>query len=185
MKINLKKWSFLTFPYLRIFLTYLLLFWRMSGWVDLQIFFCISFIQRFSGFPYLLTTFSKDVRLSGPQQFFFPLLYNFTGFPYLLTTFSKDVRLSRPHNFFFVSRLVNFRSEFWHWKWLPEGVTHSSISPQFFFLSHLVDLRIGFWPQKGHPKWSPVEVGWYFCRSTVRVQRAASLENSVSEMLII
>ena len=108
---------------------------------------------------------------------------------------------------FFFSCLVDFRSGFWHWKWLPEGVTHSSTSPEyFFFASHFVDLRIGFWPQKGHPKWSPgrvlaklffhislswpqnrvltpkrvtpsghpVEVGWYFCRTTVRVQRAAS-----------
>ena len=65
------KISFLTFPYSRIFLSYLLLFWRMSisGLVDLKNVH-ISFIQRFSGFPYLLTTFSKDVRLSWPHNFF-------------------------------------------------------------------------------------------------------------------
>ena len=50
------------------------------------------------------------------------------------------------------ARIVDFRSGFWHWKWLPEGVTHSSTSPQFFFVTRSVDLKIGFWPQKGHPE---------------------------------
>ena len=48
--------------------------------------------------------------------------------------FSKDVRLSWPkNNFIFVSRLVDFRSGFWHWKRLPDGVTHSSTSQFFSF----------------------------------------------------
>ena len=118
------------FPYL------LTTFRRMSGWVDLiKCFVRISLIYYFTGFPYLLTTFSKDVWLCWPQIFFFciVLIYHFTRFPYLLTTFSKDVWLSWPQTLFLVSCLADFRSGFWHWKWLPEGVTHSSTSQTTFF----------------------------------------------------
>ena len=37
----------------------------------------------------------------------------------------------------------------------------------------------GFDPERVTPSGHPVEVWWYFCRSTVRVQRAASLFNEV------
>ena len=62
----------------------------MSGWVDLKIFFPISPLQRFSGFPYLFTTFWgedwKEGRLSWPHTIFvrISLLYHFSRFPYLL-----------------------------------------------------------------------------------------------------
>ena len=57
------------------FLTYLLLFLGISGSVDLHKFcFRILLIYHFTGFPYLLTTFRKDVRLSRPQKMFSPYL---------------------------------------------------------------------------------------------------------------
>ena len=120
------KISFLTFPYLRIFLTYY---------------------------------FLKDVWLSWPKKLLFriSLIYHFTGFPYLLL-FRRMSGWVDLKILFFVSRLVDFRSEFWQWKWLPEGVTHSSTSQKLFTVSRLVDLRIGVWPQEGHPKWSPTRV---------------------------
>ena len=182
--------SFTTSPDL---FTYLLLFRRMSGSVDLKNTFfvscsftflpdfltycfskdvrlsrpkkncsCISFIQRFSGFPYLLTTFSKDVRLSWLQEFFFSYLayLPLNRISFLTYHFFQGCQAEWTSNkLFFVSRLVDFRSGFWHWEWLTEGVTHSSISPKLFFLlSRLIDLWIEFWPQKGHPKWSPGRV---------------------------
>ena len=62
----------------------------MPGWADLKIFFCILRIYHSSGFPYF---FLKDVRLSWPLPIF--------AFLYSFTTFSKDVKLSRPQKFFF------------------------------------------------------------------------------------
>ena len=56
------------------FLTYILLFRRTSGWVDLNFFFRILLFYHFTRFPYLLTTFSRDVRLSWPQKIFFSYL---------------------------------------------------------------------------------------------------------------
>ena len=60
---------------------------------------------------------------------------------------------------------------------------HQSIKK--FFFSYLAQLtsESGFDPKKGYPKWSPVEDEWYFCRSTVRVQRAASLFKDVQHNL--
>ena len=68
-------------------LTYLLIFWRMSGWAHLIQFFPYIVVYRkfhystFSVFlTYLLTTFSKDVRLSRPNTFFLSCLFNaFSG----------------------------------------------------------------------------------------------------------
>ena len=53
-----------------LFLTYLLPFRRRSGSVNLNNCFQISDIKRLSGFPHLLTTFSKDFRLSKPKHWF-------------------------------------------------------------------------------------------------------------------
>ena len=118
--------SFTTLP---DFLTCSLLFRRMSGRVNLTIFFPrISFIQSFSGFPYLLTTFSKDLRLSWPQ-FLFSYLAQFTS-----------------------NRGFDTENDF------RKGSPTRVIAPNMFLVSRLVDLRIGFWPQKGHPKWSPGRV---------------------------
>ena len=116
------KISFVTFPYLRIFLTYVLI------------------------------TFSKDVRLSWPQNVFsyraYSPLYRISLLTYYFFRWvSGWVDLN---NFL----LVDFRSGFWHWKWLPEGVTHSSISQNCVSVSRLIDLGFGIEPRK----WLPVGV---------------------------
>ena len=79
------------FSLLTYFYNLLTTFGRMSGRVDIKkICICIWFIQRFSGFPYLLR-FWRVSALSGwvDQNFFFriSLIYHFTRFSYLLTTF--------------------------------------------------------------------------------------------------
>ena len=194
-------------PYLCTSLTYSQLFCRRSGWIDLRKKIVrISFIQRFSGFPYLLTTFSKDVRLSWSQTFFSYLAYSPLHRISLLTTFSKDVRLSWPQTLFFVSRaylhliefpylrrpttfskdvrsrLVGSRSEFWHWKWLPEGVTHSNTSQTLFFrISLSLPQNRVLTPNRSlqvvtRSKSDDTSAG------SVRVQRAASLQVSLTSM---
>ena len=92
----------------------------MSGWVDLNKFFCIS------------------------------LIYHLTGFPYLLTTFPRMSGLVDLTIFFFVSHLVDFRSGFWHWKWLPKGSPTRLLAKNFFriLLSWLQNRVLT-------PKWSP------------------------------
>ena len=61
------KISFLTFPYLCICLTYYF-FQGCQAESTSTFFFCILLIHHFNRFPYLLTTFSKDVWLSQPKK---------------------------------------------------------------------------------------------------------------------
>ena len=95
----LLKISFLTFPDWRIFLTYLLLFWRMSGWVDITNFFFVS--RSFDAFPDFLTCLLLFRRMSG----------------------WVDLK-----NCFFCISFSWFQIRVLTLTWLPEGVTHSSIS---------------------------------------------------------
>ena len=129
-------------------LTYLLLFRRMSGWVDLNNFFYLTHLPL-----HWIFLHAHYFRLSWPKNVFL-VSRSFNAFPDFLTylLLSRVVRLSWPKNIFSVSRLVDFRSGFWHWKWLPEGFARSSTSRKLCFLvCSLHDLWIGFWPQIGHP----------------------------------
>ena len=101
------KWSpgrVLTKTFFSYLLTYLLLFPKMSDWVDLKNSFFVS--RSFTTLPEFLTYLLLFRRMSG----------------------WVDLK-----NLFLVSRLVDFRSGIWHWKWLPEEVTYSSTSHKFFF----------------------------------------------------
>ena len=137
--VNLQKFFFVScvFTTLPGSLTYLLTTFSKDVWLSWpQIFFsCILLIYHFTGFPYLLTTFSKDVWLSWPKKLFLYLaylqLYRISlNIPTTFPRMSASVHLK---NLFPVSCSVDFRSRFWHWKWLPERVTHSSTSQQMFF----------------------------------------------------
>ena len=118
------------------FLTYSLLFRWMSGWVDLKNIFVVSrlsttlpdfltyllLFRRMAGWVHLNNLVSY---LAHSPRYRISLLtyYFFQGCQAQFT--SKNV--------LFLSGLVDFRSGFWHWIWLLEGVIHSSISQQICF----------------------------------------------------
>ena len=103
-------------------------------------FFRILLTYHFIRFPYLLTNFSRDVRLSWPQQIFFRILltYHFIRFPYLITTFSRDVRLSWPQKIFFRILLIYHSTGFSYLlTTFPKNVTPSR-PKNFFFGSRSI-----------------------------------------------
>ena len=97
-------------------------------------------------------------------QFFF-VSRSFTTSPDFLTYLLLFPRMSGWVDLKFFSRisLVDFRSEFWHWKWPPErkGSPTRVLANIFFHISLSWPLnrgltpKTGFDPKKGHPKWSP------------------------------
>jgi len=86
----------------KIFCTYfpnLLLFRRISGIVDLKK--CFTYFPLLKCFRYLLTTFSKNVKLSWPKKHFHvSFMWHFSGFPHLLLyrrmSDSVDLCFRRP-----------------------------------------------------------------------------------------
>ena len=126
-----------------------------SGWVDLNNLFCISVIQRFSGFPHLLTTFPKDVRLSGPQQIFF-LSHLYTTLSNFLTCWLLFRRMSGwvyLNKICFVSRLVDFRLSLDTENDFRKGSPTRVLANKFVGVSLLIDLGFGIWPRKWLPVW--------------------------------
>ena len=83
----------------------------MSGWVDINILFVSRSFNTFPNFLTYYFFQGCPAELTS-KFFCISHIYHVTGFPYLLTTFSKDVWLSWPKNKIFVSRFFTTLPDF-------------------------------------------------------------------------